>query len=90
VSRRHRNGRRCKPRRGYLLFQSHHWQRDLIISHVELAHVATADAPQKVAAEHCRQALAIARDLATSGRLAPADTWMVEELEQRVAAAAVS
>ncbi|MFL5338455.1 MAG: hypothetical protein ACJ8H8_36170 [Geminicoccaceae bacterium] len=39
------------------------------------------------AAPHWRQALAIAHTLATDGRLAPRDAWMVEELERRLAAA---
>ncbi|MGE3293967.1 MAG: TIR domain-containing protein [Geminicoccaceae bacterium] len=63
------------------------WQRDLIVSHWKLA-----DLSQRMpgrggdAAGHWAQALAIARTLAATGRLAPVDAWMVEELEQRLAA----
>ena len=39
------------------------------------------------AAGHWAQALAIARTLAATGRLAPTDAYFVETLEQRLAAA---
>jgi tetratricopeptide (TPR) repeat protein len=57
------------------------WQRDMIVSCVKLAEVA----PQEARAWLSR-ALDIARDLAASGRLAPVDRWMLEDLERRLAA----
>ena len=39
------------------------------------------------AAAHYRQALAVARELAGSGRLAPVDAYFVADLERRLAAA---
>ncbi|TFF21725.1 tetratricopeptide repeat protein [Jiella endophytica] len=51
-------------------------QRDLIISNVKLAEI-DADPVGRYG-----QALAIARTLAATGRLAPADHWMVPELER--------
>jgi hypothetical protein len=48
------------------------WARDLIVFNVKLAGVA--DNPAMVR-KHYAAALAITRDLARSGRLAPADGW---------------
>jgi hypothetical protein len=62
------------------------WQRDLIVSNVKLAEVATAQDQQGRAAECYRAALAIAQRLTDAGRLAPSDAWMVDELERRLAA----
>jgi len=55
------------------------WQRDLIVSNVKLAEAG--DDPAKRYAE----ALRIARDLESDGRLAPRDAWMTEDLETRLA-----
>lgn len=57
-------------------------QRDLLVSNFKLSEVTAAD--EKTA--HLRQALAIAQRLAAESRLAPADAWMVAELERRLAA----
>ena len=62
------------------------WQRDLVVSYVKLAETAAAGPRPASAATHYREALHVARDLAASGRLAPADARMVEALEQRLAA----
>jgi tetratricopeptide (TPR) repeat protein len=64
------------------------WQRDLIVSHWKLADLSER-VPDRAgdAAGHWAQALAIARTLADSGRLAPTDAWFVATLEQRLAAA---
>jgi tetratricopeptide (TPR) repeat protein len=61
------------------------WQRDLIVSHWKLAEVAESqDGQASEAARHYRAALDIALALRDSGRLAPVDAWMVEELEARL------
>ena len=57
------------------------------VSCVKLAETAAAGPQHASAATHYREALRVARDLASSGRLAPADAWMVEELERQLAAA---
>jgi len=57
------------------------WQRDLIVACVKLAEAA----PEEARAWLTR-ALAIARDLAASGRLAPVDAWIPGDLERRLAA----
>ena len=64
------------------------WQRDLIVSHWNLADLLER-MPDRAAeaAGHWSQALAIARTLADTGRLAPTDAYFVETLEQRLAAA---
>ena len=64
------------------------WQRDLIVSHWKLADLLE-QMPDRAAeaAGHWAQALAIARTLADTGRLAPTDAYFVETLEQRLAAA---
>ena len=64
------------------------WQRDLIVSHWNLADLSERT-PDRAgdAAGHWAQALAIARTLADTGRLAPTDAWFVATLEQRLAAA---
>ena len=59
------------------------WQRDLIVSHVKLSEVAAETAAVRA---HLAEALAIARDLQQSGRLAPVDAWIPATLEQRLAA----
>ena len=63
------------------------WQRDLIVSHWRLADLLERT-PERTAAAaaHWSQALAIARALADTGRLAPTDAYFVETLEQRLAA----
>ena len=63
------------------------WQRDLIVSYVKLAQTAAASPQRRAASTYYRQALKVARDLASSGRLAPTDAWMTEELERLLAAA---
>ncbi len=55
------------------------WQRDLIVSHVK--HAEAGDTPK----QHYVAALEIARRLHDGGLLAPADAWMIPELERRVA-----
>ena len=64
------------------------WQRDLIVSHWKIAAVLE-DMPERrgEAAAYWGRALAVARELAGSGRLAPVDAYFVAELEQRLAAA---
>lgn len=62
------------------------WQRDLIVSNVKLAEIAGQAGETTVARGHYRAALEIAMDLQARGRLAPADAWMVGELEARLAA----
>ena len=62
-------------------------QRDLIVSHWRLADLLGQTPDQAAeAAAHWTQALAIARALADTGRLAPTDADFVETLEQRLAA----
>jgi tetratricopeptide (TPR) repeat protein len=63
------------------------WQRDLIVSHWKLADLLerTPDRSAEAAA-HWAEALAIARTLADTGRLAPIDANFVETLKQRLAA----
>jgi hypothetical protein len=62
------------------------WQRDLIVSNVNLAEIAGRAGQGAVARSHYQAALEIATQLQTSGRLAPRDAWMVGELEARLAA----
>ena len=57
------------------------WQRDLIVSNVLLAEVGSRPA------DRYREALTVARELSASGRLVPADMWMIDDLEERLAAA---
>ena len=59
------------------------WARDLIVSNVKLAGLAENPA---LVRKHYAAALAIAEDLAKRGRLAPADAWMVDDLQARLAA----
>ena len=54
------------------------WQRDLIVSCVKLAE-AGDDPPSRYG-----RALEIAQTLSDTGRLQPADGWMVEELKKRL------
>ena len=63
------------------------WQRDLVVSNVKLAETRAASGDGQGAAAHYRQALAVSHELAGSGRLAPTDAWMVEDLERRLTAA---
>jgi tetratricopeptide (TPR) repeat protein len=61
------------------------WQRDLIVSNVKLAEVAEAqDGGASQAKRHYHAAHDIALALRDAGRLAPADAWMVDELEARL------
>lgn len=62
------------------------WQRDLIVSNVKLAEFAASSADTAAARRHYESASAIAHALADSGRLAPVDSWMLDDLEQRLAA----
>ena len=64
------------------------WQRDLTLSHWNIAAVLE-ELPERrgEAAAHSGKALAVARELAGSGRLAPVDAYFVGELERRLAAA---
>jgi hypothetical protein len=63
------------------------WQRDLIVSIVKLAETRAGVGDGQGAVAHYRRALTVARELAGSGRLMPTDTWMVADLERRLAAA---
>lgn len=58
--------------------------RDRIVSNVKLAQLATT---ASMALPYYAAALAIAEDLARSGRLAPADAWMIDDLRARLATA---
>ena len=64
------------------------WQRDLIVTHWYLANLLERF-PDRAgeAVEHWSRALARARSLADTGRLAPPDGHFVTTLEQRLAAA---
>jgi tetratricopeptide (TPR) repeat protein len=55
------------------------WQRDLVVSLVRLA-----DAVPHSAREHLTRALAIVTSLAETDRLAPSDTWMIENLKNQL------
>lgn len=59
------------------------WARDLIVSNVKIAQSA---GDSELVQRHYAAALAIAEQLAGSGRLAPVDAWMVDELKSRLAA----
>jgi hypothetical protein len=64
------------------------WQRDLIVSHWRIAALlGELPARRGEASAHWGEALAVARALAGSGRLAPVDAYFVETLEKRLAAA---
>ena len=58
------------------------WQRDVLGAHCKLA-VVLAKLPDRVADAvfHLEQGRNLARALAASSRLAPADAWIVEALE---------
>jgi predicted Zn-dependent protease len=58
------------------------WQRDLIVSCVKISEIDPAQAPTRLS-----RALEIARGLETTGRLAPVDNWIPDELARRLAAA---
>ncbi|MFM7688410.1 MAG: tetratricopeptide repeat protein, partial [Alphaproteobacteria bacterium] len=55
------------------------WQRDLVVALYRLA----AAAPES-ARGNLTRALAIATSLAETGRLAPRDAWMIEDLTERL------
>ena len=57
------------------------WQRDLIISYMNISESEPTQARSNLS-----RALDIARSLKTAGRLAPADSWITEDLERRLAA----
>jgi tetratricopeptide (TPR) repeat protein len=57
------------------------WQRDLILSLMKMS-----DAEPEAAKKHLTEALRIATGLRDSGRLAPVDAWMPEDLERLLAA----
>jgi hypothetical protein len=57
------------------------WQRDLIVSYVKIESLDPASAEDLL-----RSALAIALSLESTGRLAPVDAWMPEDLRRRLAA----
>jgi tetratricopeptide (TPR) repeat protein len=62
------------------------WQRDLIESHWSMAKVLERLPERKAeAGTHWREALAITRRLADSGRLAPPDAYFINEFEERLA-----
>jgi hypothetical protein len=56
------------------------WQRDLIVSYVEMSRVEPAEARR-----HLTRALEIARNMQSRGKLAPADARMLDELAGRLA-----
>jgi tetratricopeptide (TPR) repeat protein len=61
------------------------WQRDLIVSHWKLAEVAEQQEVQLPKAErHYRTALEVTLALRDGGRLAPADGWMIGDLQTRL------
>ncbi|WP_413207400.1 AAA family ATPase [Rhodospirillum sp. A1_3_36] len=62
------------------------WRRGLIVSLVKLAEAAVAGGEGGQARAPYTEALGIVRDMAAKGVLAPGDTWMIEELENRLAA----
>ena len=55
------------------------WQRDLMISLVN-----RAEAEPHSAKAHLTRALAIITSLDKTGRLAPRDAWMIEDLKKRL------
>jgi hypothetical protein len=55
------------------------YQRHLMVSCVKMSEIEPAKAH-----EHLSRAFGIARGLHDQGRLAPADTWMVEDLARRL------
>ena len=57
------------------------WQRDLIVSCMRISENDLAEARRSLS-----QALEIARGLQATGRLAPVDNWMPDELARRLAA----
>jgi predicted negative regulator of RcsB-dependent stress response len=57
------------------------WQRDLIVSYVKISESDPAESRRCLS-----QALEIARGLQTTGRLAPVDDWMLDDLARRLAA----
>ncbi len=63
------------------------WQRDLIVSHWKLADLAERRGVAGEATEHWHTALAIARELQQSGRLAPVDSQIPDAIDARLAAA---
>ena len=64
------------------------WQRDLIVTYWRLAELLERF-PDRAgeAVEHWSRALARARSLADTGRLAPRDAYFVATLQRRLAAA---
>ncbi|HEU5322166.1 MAG TPA: hypothetical protein VFX28_15290, partial [Methylomirabilota bacterium] len=50
----------------------------------KLAEVATRQGHREWAAEQYRRAIEVAHVLSGSGRLAPSDAWMLEELNRRL------
>jgi tetratricopeptide (TPR) repeat protein len=64
------------------------WQRDLVVAHWKVADLLERIPDLATdAAGHWAQALAIARTLADTGRLAPTDAYFVETLQERLDAA---
>ena len=57
------------------------WQRDLIVSRIKLADTDPGKARQLL-----MRALELAQQLASSGRLAPTDASMPDDLQNRLAA----
>jgi len=56
------------------------WQRDLIVSCMKISENDPAEARRRLS-----QALEIARGLQATGRLAPVDNWMADDLARRLA-----
>jgi hypothetical protein len=57
------------------------WQRDLIVSYKKIADCS----PPEERRDHLSRALEIAQALRASGRLAPADEWMLDDLARLIA-----
>jgi hypothetical protein len=60
------------------------WQRDLIVSNLKLGEVAEQQGQAPDAMRRYGGALEVAKALQASGRLAPVNTWILEELEARL------
>jgi tetratricopeptide (TPR) repeat protein len=60
------------------------WQRDLIVSHWRLADLAEQQSDGATARRHWQAALAIAKELDATGRLAPPDAYFVDTIEARL------
>jgi eukaryotic-like serine/threonine-protein kinase len=63
--------------------ESGEWNRDLLIAHVKVAQALAAErGDAREVTEHYRAALTIAEKMKSTGRLDPADSWMVRNLQK--------